>query len=160
MIKNLAGYTIRRATLADTADIVRLRVAMQQEYHPEGELSLEYIKATASSFSEMLENDSYCGWLGIPEGETRPVAVAGYIILRHPPKPEQLQQDRAFVISVYTEPEHRQHGLARALMQNIVEQAREAGLRRLELRSSEMARSLYFKLGFKPQEVLMLELQS
>lgn len=153
-----AGYFIRRATLADAPDVIRLRVAMQQEHRSDDSFSDEYMDATEASFHEMLATDYYRGWLAFPVRAEKPIAVAGYIILHHPPKPDRIGQDRAYVISVYTEPEHRYKGVARALMQNVIEHARAQGFRRLELRSSLEGRHLYSKLGFEPQEVWMLEL--
>ena len=158
MIEVPFGYTVRQATLQDAPEIIRLRVAMQQEHQPDRQISDEYLDATQASFEEMLANDNYRGWLAFPDGESKPIAVAGYIILRHPPKPERIAQDRAYVTSVYTAPEHRYKGVGRALMQHVIAHARDNNFRRLELRSSLEGRKLYTKLGFTPQEVWMLEL--
>jgi ribosomal protein S18 acetylase RimI-like enzyme len=152
------GYTIRPATLSDTSEVVRLRVAMQQEHRPGIEISDEYLQATQASFEEMLTTDFYRGWLAFADGQDKPIAVAGYLAFHHPPKPERLNQERAYVVSVYTEPEHRYRGVGQAIMHHLIEHARANGFRRLELRPSLEGRRLYTKLGFVPQEVFMLEL--
>lgn len=158
MIEIPTGYIIRRANQDDVPQIARLRVAMQSEERPSQTIGLDYLEATANSFSELMAANSYRGWLAFSENETRAVAVAGYLVHAHPPKPERWQQSRAYVTGVYTEPHHRRKGLARALMQHIEEHARSLGFRRLELRASEQGRPLYLSMGFVPQEVLMLEL--
>lgn len=158
MIEIPKGYIIRRAVLSDVSEIARLRVAMQIDERPNMEVGPEYWDANKASFAELLAADIYRGWLAFPENEEKAVAVAGYLVHKHPPKPERVEQTRAYVTGVYTEREHRRKGLARALMLHIEEDARNLGYRRLELRASEQGRPLYLSMGFVPQEVLMLEL--
>ena len=50
--------------------------------------------------------------------------------------------------SVYTAPEYRRLGIARRLMTMLLDAARELGVHRLLLNSSDMGRPLYESLGF------------
>jgi hypothetical protein len=43
-------------------------------------------------------------------------------------------------------------------MEAVIAYGREEGLQRLELRTSEQGRVLYERVGFTPQEVMMLRL--
>jgi GNAT superfamily N-acetyltransferase len=47
-------------------------------------------------------------------------------------------------------------GLARALMERLVEEARRAGVRRIWLRASAEGRPLYEGMGFRPGNYLQL----
>jgi GNAT superfamily N-acetyltransferase len=53
-------------------------------------------------------------------------------------------------VNVYTEPGSRRRGIARALMQAMMEWATDQGFDRLLLHASDGARPLYRSLGFSP----------
>jgi len=54
----------------------------------------------------------------------------------------------ANILNVFTEPEWRRQGIARRLLQNIIDWARAERIESLVLHSSEAGRSLYERLGF------------
>jgi len=54
------------------------------------------------------------------------------------------------VVNVYTEPEWRGRGIARALMKVLMEWAAGQGADRLVLHASDAGRPLYQSLGFEP----------
>jgi ribosomal protein S18 acetylase RimI-like enzyme len=62
----------------------------------------------------------------------------------------------AYILNVYTRPEARRMGLARALMDRLVEAARAAGARRVWLRASADGRLLYESMGFREGDYLQL----
>ena len=57
---------------------------------------------------------------------------------------------QAIVLNVYTEPAFRRHGLARALMLDLLDWARSSGLDSLVLHATPDGRPLYEALGFAP----------
>jgi len=56
----------------------------------------------------------------------------------------------AYVLNVYTEPTHRRGGVARAIMNAILEWCREQRVARVTLHASREGRPLYEDLGFEP----------
>ncbi|MBI1739681.1 MAG: GNAT family N-acetyltransferase, partial [Candidatus Koribacter versatilis] len=66
---------------------------------------------------------------------------------------------RALIINVYTEPEVRQHGLARQLMLLMIQWLREQGLYSVVLHASDAGRHLYETLGFVPTNEMRLRLK-
>ncbi len=57
-------------------------------------------------------------------------------------------EHRGYVLNVFVEPEYRGRGLARALMELCVTEARSRGIRVVALHASDAGRPLYEKLGF------------
>lgn len=55
-----------------------------------------------------------------------------------------------YISNVYTLPEYRRKGIAKVLVQKLMDDAREMRCDRVALSSTEMGRSLYVQLGFKP----------
>jgi GNAT superfamily N-acetyltransferase len=95
------------------------------------------------------------GW--IAEQNATPIGMAMLLLRDHPPRPTG-EARRGYVTSVYVMPQHRRQGVGRALMEAVIAYGREEGLQRLELRTSEQGRVLYERVGFTPQEVMMLRL--
>ena len=103
-----------------------------------------------------IEDGSYRGWLA--EGSDGVVAGGGVILLQFQPHPMDPRPQRAWVVNMFTEPEHRRRGLARLLMDTIVTWCRAEGLRFLYLHASDEGRALYESLGFVPTNEMLLEL--
>jgi len=103
-----------------------------------------------------IEDGSYRGWLA--EGSDGVVAGGGVILLQFQPHPMDPRPQRAWVVNMFTEPEHRRRGLARLLMDTIVTSCRAQGLRFLYLHASDEGRVLYESLGFVPTNEMLLEL--
>lgn len=55
-----------------------------------------------------------------------------------------------YISNVYTLPAYRKQGIATALMQKLMEEARVRGCDRVTLSTTQMGRPLYQRLGFKP----------
>lgn len=100
-----------------------------------------------------LERD-FAGWIAEVDG--RPLACAGMMWFPHPPGPVSPGGTEAYILNVYTRPEARRRGLARALMERAVEAAREAGVTRIWLRASTEGRPLYEAMGFRGGNYLQL----
>jgi len=63
-------------------------------------------------------------------------------------------------VNVYTEPGSRRRGIARALMQAMMEWARAEGFDRLLLHASDNGRPLYRSLGFAPTNEMRWSIDS
>ena len=58
----------------------------------------------------------------------------------------------AAIFNVYVDPAFRKRGIARQLMLNLIQQATDLGLDRLELRATAMGYNLYRSIGFVDDE--------
>jgi GNAT superfamily N-acetyltransferase len=96
----------------------------------------------------------FVAWMADLDG--RPVATAGLLWFAHPPGPINPGGLEAYILNVYTRPEARRMGLARALMERLVHEARAAGVRRIWLRASAEGRPLYESIGFRTGDYLQL----
>jgi ribosomal protein S18 acetylase RimI-like enzyme len=92
----------------------------------------------------------------IAELDGVPVASAGLLWFSHPPGTTNPGGLEAYILNVYTRPEARRRGLARALMERAVDAARAAGVRRVWLRASVEGRPLYEAMGFRENNYLEL----
>lgn len=148
---------IRPAVSSDLATIVDLRLAMYEDMAaadagrtppPES-----FRRDNERWVAEHLGRDFFA-WIAELDG--RPVASAGLIWFEHPPGKLNPIGKEAYILNVYTRPDARRLGLARALMERLVEEARFAGVRRIWLRASDAGRPLYESMGFRPGNYMEL----
>jgi GNAT superfamily N-acetyltransferase len=142
-------YRIRRATVFDAAVIARHRAAMFYEMKCVNEIeSASIISASIPQLSEMLTDGDYAGWL--VELDEKVIAGGGVMIRRLLPRPGSLQGgEEAYIMNIYTELEHRRRGLARKIMETILEWCSERDFARVTLHPSDEGESLYLNLGFE-----------
>jgi GNAT superfamily N-acetyltransferase len=57
-------------------------------------------------------------------------------------------RQEAYIVNVYTEPEHRRRGLSRRLMEEVIAWCRANGMTRITLHASRAGRRMYEDLGF------------
>jgi ribosomal protein S18 acetylase RimI-like enzyme len=143
------AYRIRRATVADAAEIMVHRREMFRDMGFTEETALRaMVERSLPQMEKLLATDEYRGWLAeAPNGTI--VAGAGLHIshlLSHPNAANDVR--RAYVYNVYVAPEHRRKGLARKLMEEILAHCRAEGIHTIWLHASDEGRSLYERMGF------------
>ena len=103
-----------------------------------------------------LADGSYRGWVAEKDG----TVVAGGGIVIHPwvAHPRDPAGRRAYILNVFTEPDCRRHGLAKRIMEIMVDWCRRQGFGTVSLHASDEGRPLYDKLGFKATNEMRLVL--
>jgi ribosomal protein S18 acetylase RimI-like enzyme len=102
----------------------------------------------------MILAGKYAGWI-TSDGE-RPVASAGLLVLDWPPHPlDPSGEHRGYMLNVFTEPEYRGRGLARALVELCLAEAKGRSIRIVALHSSDAGRPIYDAYGFKASNEML-----
>src|SRR5580658_10372747 len=137
-------FTTRRATLADVDILIAHRRGM---FHDMGYHDASALDAMCAKFRPWLvakmEAEQYLAWLATPDGETEVVAGAGLWIMDWPPHMVGRQARRGNVVNVYTADAWRRRGLARRLMDTILDWCRANSLDVVVLHASQDGRPLY-----------------
>lgn len=137
---------LRPATPADAPTIARHR-------YPDATDAAE-CSVYAAWVEGALRRGLYLGWLAEDRGEV--IAGAGLTLLEWGPSRGDPQPWRARVVNVWTHPDFRRRGLARELVTRCLEAARQRGVTRLSLGTSEMGRALYEELDFRASAAEMV----
>jgi len=123
--------------------------------HPEAVLDV-IVDTCRPHIQRYLSDGTYRGWFAIaPDG--RVAAGVGLIVtplVSGPLAPENIH--RAYMLNVYTYPEFRKQGLARALTQRAIDYCRAEGFKVLWLHASKYGRPLYESMGFEPTNEMKL----
>lgn len=139
---------IRETTLDDAPEVMRHRRFMFRDMGYRDEAALDAMQATSEPYLlERMKDGTYRGWLA----QTREGQVAGgggvllYPWVSNPRDPSPL---RAYLLNVYVYPEFRRQGVARRLMQGMVDWCRAQGFATVWLHASDEGRPLYESMGF------------
>ena len=155
---DVPAYSLRLAT-PDEADVLaHHRASMFRDMGEVDEAAAAIIEnASVDHLAALIEAREYFGFLAEHEGE---VIGGGGVWLRPVlPRPGALQGAlEAYVLNVYVDPPHRRKGVARAIMEAILDWSRERKLARVVLHASKEGRSLYESLGFESTNEMRIKL--
>jgi len=138
--------------------LVDLRIEFIKDIHPEIDLKLlEKIKKTTFTyFNELINNNSYIGFMGTNENSEN-VCTAGLLIYYLPPLNNENYRKIGHVLNFYTKPAYRKKGIGLKLMNFIKNTAKDEKINRLVLNSTKMGFPIYKKAGFiEPEDKAML----
>ena len=146
----LPSPRIRRAAVADIDALIETRVALFRELEEgpaESDLAL-FRAGCRGVLRSAMGGDSCLSWVATRGDEEICGAV---ILLLFPrlPSPANLGTSEGYILNVYVGPGFRRQGIASAMLEAVVKEARERGLARLRLHTTAGGRSVYKRLGFR-----------
>jgi GNAT superfamily N-acetyltransferase len=152
------SYTLRLATANEVSVLAHHRASMFRDMEEVDEQGAVVIaNASVAQLVTLIEAREYFGFLAEYEGQ---VVGGGGVWLRPllPQPGTRRACMEAYVLNVFTEPNHRRVGVARALMEAIIEWGQSQGVVRIVLHASKDGRPLYESLGFEASNEMRLKL--
>ncbi|WP_080873835.1 GNAT family N-acetyltransferase [Oceanobacillus timonensis] len=151
------NWTIRKASLSDADAITQLRIELLTAAGDVNEENKTNVcNANQIYFKEKLSNGEFVAWLAEAEGKI--VAISGVVFFERPPQGENISGVEAYIMNMYTKPEYRGLGIARALLEACITYSKRTGVGRIWLHAFKDGYHLYKKMGFvdKDSEMEML----
>jgi len=148
--------TIRTATPDDLEIILEHRISMFREmgYH---EQHLAHVNAVSREyFREALVNGGYHAVLAEVD-RAGAVGGGGVLVAAWPGSAHRTQPRRPWILNIYVHPEFRRQGIARAIMNELIEWCRGQGFDCVCLHASDQGRPLYEQLGFRATNEMRLD---
>ncbi len=143
-----------RVTDANDIDmLMNVRLSMLRIVN---DLPVDYIfddKLVTNSRRYFLEGD-HTTVVAVDDG--RCVACASMSYIEIMPTFSHTSGKRAHLMNVYTEKDYRRRGIARQLVNMLIEDARVHGATEISLDATESGRPLYESMGFKASEECMV----
>jgi GNAT superfamily N-acetyltransferase len=156
--RSLPNLGIRVATTNDIPEILRQRRAMYEDMeYRDADALAAMASISADYLTKALSDGSFRAWLA--SAGDRIVAGGAVVISPWPAHPYDLECRRATILNVYTYPDYRRLGVARRLMQTMIDWCRSEGFAGVSLHASADGRHLYESLGFEPSNEMRLKLR-
>lgn len=141
-------YTFGRASLSDIAQLVQLRIGyLTADFGALNPQQEEALWRELPAYFELHLDFDLLAFVARDEEGTI-VCCAWLLLVTKPPSPRFPHGQTGTLFNVYTLPEHRRRGLARKVMQYLIDTARELNLDVIELHATEDGYPLYVSLGF------------
>ena len=113
--------SIRKAIIDDIPDLVKLRRIMFEYIGYTDPKELEKGDSSAGTyFYDSIRNETFIGWVA-ENRDGLMVSSIGVVIDQHPPGPGNLSGKIAYVMNLCTLPDYRKQGIARLLIQKVIE---------------------------------------
>lgn len=139
-------WTLREARVGDAPTI-----AAHRYYRGEPQSDID---AYADWIGPRIERGTYVGFVAELAGQ--PIAGAGAVLLDWGPIRGEPGGTRARIVNVFTEAAHRRQGLARALLDRVMDSCDARGIRVFNLAASSDGAPIYRALGFVPYDNEMI----
>lgn len=149
---------IRPATLADVAELLRHRQGMYEDMGYDHPSQMSVMVSTCGPYlAAAIENGTLHAWLACAREK---VVAGGFVLVSPwPSHPYDGQCRRATILNMYTDPPFRRQGIARRLMQTMIDWCKQEGFVHVTLHASDKGRPLYESLGFETTNEMRLDLR-
>lgn len=155
----MAKFHISMGTFEDLELLVEHRLQMWKEIHPELSKQVEMTRPdTREWITGMLKRNVLTAF--IVKDENGKIAGSGCIMVRDDQvRPKSSVSRVPYLMSMYTETDFRNMGVASLIVNNAIEWAKENGFDRMLLHASRAGRNVYEKFGFKETSEMRLWLK-
>ena len=134
----------RKATVADIPYFVKTRrILLKREEDRSIDRLLEEFFTDAFS-------DAMIAWVAEDDGQV--IATVCICICPLVPRFDNPSGKVAYLTNMYTSPDYRRQGVASCLMREVLSDAERQGIKSILLNSTDMAVSIYERLGFAKSE--------
>lgn len=151
-------YSIRKATVEDITDLIRLRRLMFESMNYK---DLDILDKTDQSnekyFLVAIPNEVFHGWVAeINSGKV--VGCGGLVFDSHPPGPINYSGKVGYIMNMSVYPDYRNQGIAKEIFKHILIFLKEQNIVTASLHATDMGRKLYEKFGFASTNEMRLNL--
>jgi ribosomal protein S18 acetylase RimI-like enzyme len=158
----IALFAIRQAAVDDIPALARHRTSMFTDMGTlPADLEEPLRRATAAFLRDTMPRGEYLAW--VAEDREAPRAIVGGAGVHLRPVFPRVRDGagvepgpEAIIVNVYVERGWRRRGVARALMQALLDDLAARGIHRIVLHASAEGRKLYERLGFEQTNEMRL----
>ena len=143
--------TYQKLTLEQVDALLAMRILQLTEEGTENPEAL--LPGLRHYYDTHMADGTFVSWAAICEGEL--VAVSGMSFVEKPPYGDNPSGKIGLLSGMYTRKAYRRQGIAKALLDRVIEEARQYGCGTVQVTASQMGRLLYTDYGFQQSEKFM-----
>lgn len=158
MIKEIEKINYRKAGVQDAEVLTEYRVRFLKEMmkdfdaEKEGELRSELLKY----FEKAIAAKNYISYFAEIKGQI--VGLGGMAIYDRPGNFYLPNGKFGYILNMFTIEGHRKKGICNEIMNRLINDGREAGLRKFELHATPDGEPIYVNMGFKEPFIKAMEM--
>jgi GNAT superfamily N-acetyltransferase len=138
------AITYRKLTAADLDTFISMRITQLRE---EGAAeNIDLVPALKDYYNRHLADGTFVSWLAL-DGE-KIIGTSGMSFVEKPPYFSCPTGRIGLLSSMFTDPGYRRMGIAKELLDRVVNEAREYGCGAVQITASDMGVKLYTSYGF------------
>ena len=141
----------KKLTEAELETFVEMRIKqLTEEYESAGKeipANVNLKSALFDYYHNHMADGTFVSWLAM-DGDTI-IGTSGMSFVEKPPYFTCLSGKLGLLSSMYTNPEYRRMGIAKELLDRVVDEARDYGCGAVHITASDMGVKLYTAYGFK-----------
>lgn len=141
----MSHLSFRRMQEEDIPLFVQMRIDQLREEGAQSDIDLR--PALLDYYHRHLADGTFISWLAL-DGEAV-VATSGMSFVEKPPYFSNPTGRIGLLSSMYTHPDYRRQGIAKQLLEKVVEEARQYGCGAIWITASDMGVLLYTDFGFE-----------
>ena len=144
------AFILKKAEVKDAELLAEMRMEMRKEREtavcpmPDD----EFYQHLLDFFRTRIADGSFIAYI-VWDGN-QAAACSGLSIQVHPPTYENPTGKHGYISNMYTRPAWRRMGIAKLLVNQLADAAKDEGCAQLFLNASPMGRSVYVRYGFQP----------
>ena len=147
----MSEISYRKLDKKDIFKFIEMRLSQLQEEGAEPLFDLT--PALNEYYEKHLDDGTFVSWLAINGDEI--IATSGMSFVEKPPYYSNPSGKIGLLSSMYTLKEYRRKGIAKILLEKIVQEAKEYGCGTVQITASDMGTLLYADYGFEKNNNFM-----
>lgn len=146
---------IRRAAPEDIDLLMRWRMEVLREVFsiPQEQLTDGLEEENRLYYRRELASGGHIACFASVDGEI--AGCGGICLYQEMPSPDNPAGKCAYLMNIYTRPQHRKRGIGETIVRWLVKQARQRGASKIYLEASEAGKALYQGVGFVAMKNMM-----
>ena len=146
----------KKATVDDLKELVLNRLlVLRTVFNLDEDTDMSAVEsATQEYYANVLSNGSHTAYLVYAAGKV--IGVGDICYYQVMPMSYDPSGMRAYIMNMYTAPEHRSNGIAVNVVNLLLEDAKSRGITVISLSSTEMGKAVYKKCGFVFEDGAMI----
>ena len=148
----------KKLTEAELETFIAIRICqLTEEYENAGKeipKNVDLKPALFDYYHKHMADGTFVSWIAM-DGDTI-VGTSGMSFVEKPPYFTCLSGKLGLLSSMYTDPKYRRNGIAKELLDRVIDEARNFGCGSVHITASDMGVKLYSAYGFKHNENFMM----
>ena len=149
--------TIRQASLDELEELMEWRMEVLSHVFaiPPDEDTRDLYEANLAYYKSALPKGEHIAVFAEISGAT--VGCGGLCLYSEMPSPDNPSGQCAYLMNIYTREQYRRQGIGKAIAEWLIDRAKERGVTKIYLETSDSGRPMYESLGFRDmRDYLML----